>query len=462
MYKVKKLGSGKEITTSVQSNFRLWLKQNVGIFSGPGAYKDFSSSVFRIIPYLGKEGDDIVVDPFRYKIVKKGCKPVFGNWCYPVTLIDYFGANKLSMFLEYEFGKELSIEEFNRHPYVILRKEILRAVINERLENGSKVNPDWFGAVGKTTLKSKILPKPVKALICRVLVFRYGDESFFSKENGVVLSFPYGWPDNKDCDYALLVLSGSALDAFIYQCEQRKEDAPEMYDEEDLSVAERVYKYPDITDPNTGLFVVFYKASTDPRKLAKAKRASADSDDDLENIVESYQPVNDGTIVPYACFFSKYYPWYYDEEPSPEEIKQSLARSSLSDKSLEKLYATQKEWQDLLRFYSLEEQIEIINANFPADMLNYAFRYEPSYLTSVTKALAKGTVRSFGEPVKKQQVDSFEQEEDEFGVDDSGSMRSILTTAASEIEQLIKSRTGAKLQNEDNDGGSDSDDDILI
>lgn len=398
---VKKISSqGVEVTGSVQENFRLWIAQDVRVFTSVGAYKDFTDSVFRIVPYLALENSTVIVDPFRYKITKKNSRPVFGNWCYPITLIEYFGRSKLSMTLEYQFGQRLSTEEFMEHPYVVLRREISRAVTNERLETGEKVNPDWFGAVGKTTLKSKILPSPQAALLARVLVYKYGDEEFCIKKNGMLLSHPVGWPDREDGNYAILALQGTAKDAFIAAMEKRKDTAPEVYDEDDISLINDIYYYGDIIAPDTGKFIYFFKSTTDPREREKYLASLQNSEDELEAIM-NLTVNSDQRGVPYNCFLSPYYPWYKDVPPAEAERKDRVISAVLSSKSLVKLAQTQREWKDLLRFKTLSEQIEIINSSFPPDMLMYAYRNYPQYLTSTTRNLSKAVTYSFPKQISE-------------------------------------------------------------
>lgn len=396
-FEMRKLGAGTEVSLDKSTNNnRLWVDSSVTVFSSVGAYEPYVDSVFRIVPYLelDRQANKIFVDPFRYKINKRNTRPVFGNWCYQLTLVEFFGKDKKHMALETGFGKQLSIDEYRSHPYVVLREEIRSCVVNERLEDGSKVNPDWFGYIGKTTLKSCILPAPKRGLICRVLVYKLGNTIYFSKQDGVVLTVPAGWPSHPETPYCLLVLHGTALEAFIGLVEERING--DVEDETDLSLAYKVFKHPDLVHPEYGEFVYFYRADTDPREAAlKRIQAAGQNSDDFAAVMQS-RP-SDQKVKPYACFTSKYFPWYLNEEPGKTQIP-SLARSTLSGKSLPILAETQKEWKDILKFYSLDEQIEIINSSFPPDLLVYAYRHHPQYLTSTTRSLQKNTQYSFATP----------------------------------------------------------------
>jgi hypothetical protein len=401
-FKVKKLSqSGVEVVVDKTNNTnRLWIDPSITVFSSVGANEPYTDSVFRLIPYLQiiqneNSEKDIAVDPFRYKINRKNTRPVFGNWCYQITLVEYFGRDKKHMALEFGFGKQLSIEEYRSHPYVVLREEIRSCVINERLEDGSKVNPDWFGYVGKTTLKANILPPPKTCILARVLVYKLGNKQFFNKQNGVTLSLPAGWPTHPDHPYCILILQGTAKDAFLSLVNERINGEIDVYDENDYELAYKIFKYPDLTHPEHGEFLYFYRADTDPREIAeKANLAKSGADDFSVVSSTTVNKQNDQTIKPYACFTSKYFPWYSSQEP-PKDKLPFLAKSTLTSKSLQILAESQKEWKDILKFYSLEEQIEIINSSFPPDLLVYAYRHHPHYLTSTVLSLHKATAYSF-------------------------------------------------------------------
>lgn len=443
-FKVQKLKSeGTKIETDLYQSSRLWIDPTITVYTTVGAYEPYSDSVFRIVPYIQITNDnnkqEIVVDPFKYKVNKKNTKPVFGNWCYQLTLVEYFGRQKKHMALEPEFGKVLTAEEYRNHPYIILLNEIKNAVNNERLEDGSRINPDWFGYVGKTSLKSKILPTPTRCLLMRVLIYKYGNKTYFNKQNGVTLSLPAGWPTHPEQNYCILGLHGSALESFLATIDERLPNQIEIMDEDDLTLLDKVFKYPDITHPEKGYFVYFYREDTDPRTIVKNVVENKTQEDDFLSITNKISKNNNNQVQRYACFLSKYFPLYDNTEPSSEKLA-NLAKATLSSKSLISLYESQKEWKDILKFYSLEEQIEIINSSFPPELLSYAYRHHPHYLTSTTISLSKQTSYFLPESSQTQKTTSnIEISDDDFSNSVKEEKESELSTAESDINDIIES-----------------------
>lgn len=276
----------------------------------------------------------------------------FGDWVRTYPCVRNFGDPSLTLLL-YDPASEDAYDS-QTNPCWILYRAIENACKDG---NGRR---EWYPLREFKDGRGRKLSKPTKLALVQCAIFQHSNKDYFNPDKGQP---PRGGaPEDRT---VVFELSSSAAKSMFNLLEKREEDwkgEPEDW---------RQYQYGDIVDLAAGAYVWFYEKGTTlddtkkntPKSAFGGSRASGGNDDYDGDKGFDCAITPDFKGVPAAI---------------PEE-------------AFDIIKGKVKPWDDILQFYSHEEQAHLLNGCFPASAIMYAFREHPEWISSTTKRMAVGT-----------------------------------------------------------------------
>ncbi len=305
---------------------------------------DHTKTCIRIFPGLNPDNHD-EFDVFRLSDDNLD----FGDFIRTYPAVRNFGDPGITMLLNDPASEEIFDPASN--PCWILYRAIENAC-----KNGTG-QIEWFKMREFANGRGRILSKPTQLGLVQCALFCHKSKDYFTDK-----SPPRGGA--KEDKTVVFELSSSTMRALFDLLEQKNEDW--KGDTEDWMSQ---YKYGDIVSLDKGGYVWFYEGGTDfgdakkatPKSAFGGSRGKEDGGDKFKG---------------YECRITP------DFKGVPAEIgpdQEDMVRGKV------------KAWDDILQFYTNEEQAHLLNGAFPASAILYAFRDHPEWIDSQTKRSAVGT-----------------------------------------------------------------------
>jgi hypothetical protein len=304
-----------------------------------------TKTVIRIYPGLNPD-DPTQFDPFRFST-----QPLdFGDWIRTYPAVRSFGDPGITMLLYDPASEEAYDPQTNP-------ANILYRAIETACKNGQG-KPEWYPLREFAHGRGRVLSKPTRIGLVQGALFCHNNKEFFTDD-----SPPRGGaPEDKPIVFELSV---SALNAMFELLEKHDEDW--KGDPEDWGQ----YEYGDIVALDKGAYVWLYEKGTeidDGSKRPAAKKTAFGGS-------RAKAGGNDTEVKGFECRITKEY------KGVPAQIE-GEAEEIVKEKV--------KLWDDVLQFYTHEEQAHLINGCFPPSAILYAFRDHPEWIDEHTKKAAKG------------------------------------------------------------------------
>jgi len=341
------------------------LKRNSGCEYWKPSWNNTKTCI-RIFPGLDPE-DNSKFDQFRLTT-----EPLdFGDWIRTYPAVRNFGDPGLTMLL-YDPTSEETYNA-NANPCSILYWAIEKAC----KDNLPCVEREWYPLREFNQGRGRILSKPAQIGLVQCAMMTHNNKDFFDGQNP-----PRGGaPEDKTVVFELSISAVKALFDLLESKDDDWEGDPEDFAQ---------YKYGDIVAPEAGGYVWLYQRGTDmsagttkrevPKSAFGGKRNTSLSSGDQE-------------VKGFDCSITD------DFKGVPAAIEEELLQSKV------------KPWEDILQFYTNDEQAHLLNGSFPASAIMYAFRDHPEWIDSTTKRISSKTKQvEVRKPVEEDAGDDEETE----------------------------------------------------
>lgn len=204
----------------------------------------------------------------------------------------------------------------------------------------------------------------------------------------------------------VLEMSKSALDAFVAAVNTPRNPPGQSGD-----MFEQYLEHGDPIAAQGGRFITFYTlADGDPRARRQAFGAQAGPGNVPAFVQQAQQQQSQKKdAIGYGCFL----------EPTATIAGQTLPTAALMPRNqtdippMNGFWQRYRPWDDLLHVMSADEQLELLAARFPVDLLQYVFASHPAWLTS--PALSAMTTRGFAQPMSQAAAGSYAPPTPQFG-----------------------------------------------
>lgn len=259
------------------------------------------------------------------------------------------------------------------NPCAVLYNAISRAC---RQQQGK---PEWFPLLQGQTGRSAALSKPTNIALVQAAVYTHSDKPMFAPGH----TFPRGLGPHDQL--VVFEIPPSSYKKLIQLWEERKPG----YDG-DPNDWESQYVHGDPVAIEGGRLIHFFEKECDPRRRFGAYQpaASGPAFPPAEVAAGASQSTS-GDFSPrgYDVFMTKRYPGYPDDERGFPAALTGLE---------EVVKHRWKPWDQLLHFYTEEEQAHIISRLFPVSAIMYAFRDHPNWIPEDVEAASVGRTSAPG------------------------------------------------------------------
>lgn len=276
----------------------------------------------------------------------------FGDWVRTYPAVRNFGDPGITMLL-YD-PANTDVYNVDTNPCSILYRAIESAC------KAGQGKPEWYPLREYTHGRGRILSKPTQLGLVQCAIFCHNNKDFC--ENG---SPPKGGaPEDRPVVFELSI---SAVKTLFDMLEKKEEDWKGEPDDP------RQYQYGDIVSFDQGAYVWLFEKGTDVSVGGTKKEAPRTA---FGGSRKTGPSGNDQEFRGFDCLITQ----EYNGIPAdiPEELEPTIK---------EKI----KPWDEIIQFYTDDEQAHLLNGCFPASAVLFAFRDHPEWIDSTTKRLAVGT-----------------------------------------------------------------------
>ncbi len=270
----------------------------------------------------------------------------YGNWQCCYEAVRKFGENSLTYLLH--DGSDPHYNAYSMNPAWILYR-----AIKDACEKGTG-RPEWFPLLQRSDKRGAPLAAPTEICLVQCALFRHNSKDYFG--DGLP---PFGGGSHDPT--AIFELSKSAADQLFALFDAEHEDW--KGDPDDPAR----FKHGDPVAIEDGVFVHIYEMGTDPRVQTRQANPYGRG---------APQTKKQKGPFGYACHLTK------TLDDGPDDLTASLVGQENMVRQKCRF------WEDILEFMPDEEQAHLLNNEFPASAIMYAFRDHRDWILDDTRKRA--------------------------------------------------------------------------